>query len=44
MDLYGVPRVAVETIAATSGCVVRAALEDHSAGPDWESYRYVVSR
>jgi 2-polyprenyl-3-methyl-5-hydroxy-6-metoxy-1,4-benzoquinol methylase len=44
MEMHGVPRARVAEIVEAAGGTVVAACADHSAGPEWESFLYVVSR
>jgi SAM-dependent methyltransferase len=43
-EMDGVPRELVSESVAAAGGVVVAALDDHSAGPEWQSYLYVVKK
>jgi hypothetical protein len=44
MEMHGVRREEVFDVVHEAGGSVLAALEDHSAGPEWESFLYVVER
>jgi D-inositol-3-phosphate glycosyltransferase len=44
MEMHGLPRARVPVIVGQAGGAVLAALEDHSAGAEWESFLYVVER
>jgi hypothetical protein len=44
MEMHGVPRARVLVVVQQAGGVVAAALEDHSAGPEWKSFLYVAER
>jgi SAM-dependent methyltransferase len=44
MEMHGVPRTRVLVIVGQAGGAVLAALDDHSAGAEWESFLYVVER
>jgi SAM-dependent methyltransferase len=44
MEMYGIPRPAVETLIAEAGGRLRAADENDASGPGWTSYRYISTR
>jgi hypothetical protein len=44
MEMYAVERSKVEALLQAAGARVVATLEDPSVGPEWESFRYVVTK
>jgi len=44
MEMHAVPRRDIEDLVASSEGEIVAVFDDHSAGPEWISYRYVITR
>jgi hypothetical protein len=44
MEMNGMPRTLVEAVFTHCGSEVVAAIPDDLAGPEWESFTYLVRR